>query len=146
MRFWDERGSSLLFCCYVQGSLYTMWKFRTFDSEILLWKWRSEKCGRVWYSNLLYLAYNTCHVILWPLQYVRNAILTQFQRDSDAASLWLLTCQHASNFWGAAQCWVVVVTGLDRMCNVTKRWPKVKFIGNDQKLSEMIGKGQEGSD
>src|ERR1700679_2735603 len=61
-----------------------------------------------------------------------------------SASLRLLTCRHAGNLWGAVQCRVAVVTGLDRMCDVTKRRPKAKFIGNDRKSSEMIGNCRKG--
>ena len=139
----ETRGEVLLFfCCYVQGSLYTMWNFRTLTAKFYYenegWKSAEGSDIQIYYIRpitLVLSSCNTCDMSKMP-----------FQHNSEMLQLCDLSCWHAGTFWGAAQCQVAVVTGLDHACDIAKHRPKAKFIGNDRKSSEMIRKGQEGSE
>ena len=132
------------FCCYVQGSLYTMWNFRTLTAKFYYENegWKSAEGSDI---QIYYIWPIT--PVLWSCDPCDMSEML-FRHNSDVIPmlhLCNLTCWHASNFWGATQCRVAVVTGLDCMCNIGKseihqKW--LEMIGNDWKVPGRVGLGQ----
>ena len=133
-----DKGEVLLLCCYVQGSLYTMWNVRTLTAKFYYenegWKSAEGSDIQIYYIRPITLVLSSCDTC--------DMSEMPFRHNSEMPHLCDLTCRHAGTFWGAAQCQVAVVTGLDCTCDIAKRWPKAKFIGNHRKWSERVRKDQ----
>ena len=122
-RFWDKGWSStFLLLCIVQGSLYTMRNFRTLTARF----YYENEDGKSAEKSNIQMYY------IWPIIPVL--------RSCDPCNMSEMLFWH--NSW---QCPLVILHANMPVTqeNVSQ---KAKFIRNDKKSSEIIGKGQKGSE
>jgi hypothetical protein len=142
----DMRGEVLLIFWYVQGSIYIVWNFKMKSWQSINFTACAKDRGLAWKSNLqnyhirlitpVQLSHDLCDISKSPGQSWAEVVSWR--------GLTILIYQHAGVL-GNCKTSAVSRGAQSGFAMLTRRQPKVKIIGNDQKSSQMSRNDQSWS-